>query len=643
MLAVVVFACLAARAGAFVYWSNNSLGLAVGTVGRSNLDGSAVDQSFSMAGNTPQGVAVDGAHLYAGLHNPDRIERSNLDGSGVDQSFITGLGAAVTGVAVDGSTSTGPTPSPATIGRANLDGTGVDQSFITGASAPTGWRSTASTSTGPTTAAARSGGRTSTAPASNQSFITGAEQPVRGRGRRPAHLLDQLGNEHDRAGEPRRHRRGPELHHRRRSARSGWRSTAEHIYWANFGRHANFGTIVTTTIGRANLDGSGLDENFITGADSPDGVAVDSLEPPSASIMTPVAGATYAVGQVVDSSFGCREGTSGPGIASCLDQGGRASGAAIDTSTIGTHTLTVTATSSDRATGSASVRYTVAAAPSASIQSPVTGASYAVGQVVHSSFGCSEGAFGPGIASCRDAKGADAPAGVIDTSRAGRFAYRVTVISKDGQTATASIGYTVQAPPSASVTTPADGATYTRGQTLIANYACAEGAFGPGLASCAGTVAGGARIDTSRVGNYSFTVVAASKDGQRTTTTVRYRVLLPSNHFNVAHIHALASGRLSFAVKTPGPGTIDVLETAWNDNLARAAIVLNPPRGGLSTLASTRSRAERARSRSPSGSTRARRLVAHHRYRVTLRLWVSYTPTAGNPRSIGFYGLHLAR
>ena len=36
-----------------------------------------------------------------------------------------------------------------------------------------------------------------------------------------------------------------------------------------------------------------------------------------------------------------------------------------------------------------------------------------------------------------------------------------------------------------------------------------------------------------------------------------------------------------------------------------------------------------------------RQLVIHHRYRVTLRLWVSFTPTHGRQRDIGYYGLHL--
>ena len=47
----------------------------------------------------------------------------------------------------------------------------------------------------------------------------------------------------------------------------GWAAQAEaHVYWANN---------ATTTIGRANLDGSGANQGFIAGANSPFGVAVD--------------------------------------------------------------------------------------------------------------------------------------------------------------------------------------------------------------------------------------------------------------------------------------------------------------------------------------------------------------------------------
>lgn len=38
---------------------------------------------------------------------------------------------------------------------------------------------------------------------------------------------------------------------------------------------------------------------------------------------------------------------------------------------------------------------------------------------------------------------------------------------------------------------------------------------------------------------------------------------------------------------------------------------------------------------------RGKRLVAHHRYAILIRLWVSYTPTGGIQRDIGLYGVRI--
>lgn len=82
---------------------------------------------------------------------------------------------------------------------------------------------------------------------------------------------------------------------------------------------------------------------------------------PTVQITSPAVGASYQQNTSATSSFTCSEGAGGPGIATCADQAGHSSGAALDTSTVGSHTLTVTATSKDGQTAVSSVTYTVTA------------------------------------------------------------------------------------------------------------------------------------------------------------------------------------------------------------------------------------------------------------------------------------------
>ena len=122
----VVSAVLAARADAYVYWTNDT-----GTIGRANLDGSNVDQAFITGPAEPFGVAVDANHVYWADHDQDSIGRANIDGTSVDEDFIAATNPQ--GVAVNASHIywTNDTVGVDTIGRANVDGTAVDQDFIT--------------------------------------------------------------------------------------------------------------------------------------------------------------------------------------------------------------------------------------------------------------------------------------------------------------------------------------------------------------------------------------------------------------------------------------------------------------------------------------------------------------------------------
>jgi hypothetical protein len=79
--------------------------------------------------------------------------------------------------------------------------------------------------------------------------------------------------------------------------------------------------------------------------------------------------------------------------------------------------------------------------------------------------------------------------------------------------------------PTITITTPADGANYLVGASIIADYTCQDEAGGSGIATCTGPVANGAAIDTATVGTKTFTVNAADTAGNPATLTHTYQVV----------------------------------------------------------------------------------------------------------------------
>ncbi|MDW5595571.1 hypothetical protein VSS74_14570, partial [Conexibacter stalactiti] len=78
--------------------------------------------------------------------------------------------------------------------------------------------------------------------------------------------------------------------------------------------------------------------------------------------------------------------------------------------------------------------------------------------------------------------------------------------------------------PTIAIAAPIDGAVYSVGAAVRADYACADEAGGAGIASCAGPVASGAPLDTASAGVKEFTVSTRDAAGNTATKTVRYTV-----------------------------------------------------------------------------------------------------------------------
>ncbi len=114
-------------------------------------------------------------------------------------------------------------------------------------------------------------------------------------------------------------------------------------------------------------------------------------------------------------------------------------------------------------------------------------------------------------------------------SGADSFMYQAT--DPSGDYATAQVTLRVAAPPSASISTPAGGGTYTVGQSVPTGFSCSEGAGGTGLSSCndstgTKTASGGVgHLDTSTVGTHTYTVTAVSKGGLMDSASIEYTVV----------------------------------------------------------------------------------------------------------------------
>jgi 6-phosphogluconolactonase (cycloisomerase 2 family) len=228
--------------------------------------------------------------------------------------------------------------------------------------------------------------------------------------------------------------------------------------------------------------------------------------------------------------------------------------------------------------------------PVAAIASPSGGGIYAVGASVPTSFSCTDAPYAPGIRSCADSNGSGGGSGQLDTSTTGPHTYTVTATSRDGQTATASITYTVVGAPSAS-TAAALIASPVAAPKLVLGSAIAS-ATGASLAlTCQGAAgsacSGLAQLATveSVIGSKVLALSASSKKRHSRRITVGQRAfLLPAGQTQNVSVPLNATGKklLKQFARLPATLTVSLLNTIPPSVVQTKITIKTKPKRGKS-------------------------------------------------------------
>ena len=272
--------------------------------------------------------------------------------------------------------------------------------------------------------------------------------------------------------------------------------------------------------------------------------------PPAVDLRTPADGARVARGAEVIVDFSCADEDGGSGLASC--SGTTADGEALDTSELGDVSVTVTAR--DNAGNQRVVTHTASVVdrtdPVATVATPQAGAVYGLGENVTADYGCSDDPGGSGLATCT---GTVADGARVDTSSVGEKTFTVEAADNAGNKASKSVTYTVvdQAPPEIGLSAPEDGATYSLGQRVLAAYSCSDQEGGSGVASCTGTVANGAPVDTSSFGEHTFEVTASDNAGNTSSRAVSYTVAYDFDGFKWPVTNSPTMNRWKASIPVP--------------------------------------------------------------------------------------------
>jgi lysophospholipase L1-like esterase len=281
--------------------------------------------------------------------------------------------------------------------------------------------------------------------------------------------------------------------------------------------------VPVTAEGTTHVEARALDVNGNLSASQVLTVRIDRTVP-QVHLVSPPDGIQLEQHEALAAEFSCTD-AGGSEIASCV--GTVNDGQDVDTSTLGTRTFSVTATDTagNQTTVTRSYEVIDVTDPTIDLRTPANGASFDRREDVEADFSCADEEGGSGLASCEGtvADGEPVPTGAI-----GDHDFTVEAADNAGNEAEVTHTYTVLdvTAPTIALTTPADGAVYDHHQVVNAAYTCEDDEGGSGIAPgyCEGDVDPGSPIDTTTLGNHTFTVTAIDRAGNEAEVSHTYTV-----------------------------------------------------------------------------------------------------------------------
>jgi dipeptidyl aminopeptidase/acylaminoacyl peptidase len=197
--------------------------------------------------------------------------------------------------------------------------------------------------------------------------------------------------------------------------------------------------------------------------------------------------------------------------------------------------------------------------PAIDLRIPRNGAEFSQNSVIYSHYFCDVTSV-----TCVGTVPTNTP---LDTSRPGEFTFTVVATDAAGRTTTATATYRVRdrSAPSVVFRTPCcDDPTYVIGATVATSFSCDDGPYGSGVELCSGD----AYLDTSTIGNHSFTVETRDGAGNTGTSWQPYRVIWPfafaPSTFEPPTYNLFRAGeRIPIRFTLGGDRGPDVLETVF--------------------------------------------------------------------------------